>query len=79
MTVVCLIALHSYKQELSVVVTDVCGWWGGCEAVKLWVGEAEKTLSGHTPLASSMDIVEQQKRNVEVRQSDIYPTYLISV
>ena len=57
----------SYKQELSDVVTDVCGWWGGCEAVMVWLDEAEKTLSSHTPLASSMDIVGQQKRNIEVR------------
>ena len=48
------------------MVTDVCGWWGGCAAVKVWLEEAEKTLSAHTPLASSMDIVEQQKRNIEV-------------
>ena len=58
--------VYSYKQELSDVVSDVCGWWGGCEAVKVWMDGAEKTLSTHTPLASSMDIVQQQKRNIEV-------------
>lgn len=42
------------------------GWWGGCEAVKVWLDDAEKTLSGHTPLASSVDILEQQKRSIEV-------------
>ena len=47
-------------------MSDVCGWWGGCDTVKVWMGEAEKTLSTHTPLASSMDIVQQQKRNTEV-------------
>lgn len=66
-----MLLYFSYKQELSGVVTDVCGWWGGCEAVKLWLGEAEETLSGDTPLASSMDIVEQQKKKTEVRESDL--------
>lgn len=64
------LALCSYKVELSEVVKDVCGWWGGCDAVKLWLDEAEKTLSGHIPLASSVDIVEQQKRNIEVREGE---------
>lgn len=58
--------MYSYKRELSEVVSDVCGWWGGCEAVKAWLDKAEQALSSHTPLASSMDIVQQQKRNVEV-------------
>ena len=58
--------MHSYKKELCEVVTDVSVWWGGCEAVKLWIDNAEKTLSGHTPLASSMDIVDRQKRDIEV-------------
>lgn len=48
------------------MVTEVSVWWGGCEAVNLWLGEAEKTLSGHTPLASSMDIVNKQKMDIEV-------------
>ena len=60
------ICVYSYKQELSGVVSDVCGWWGGCEAVKVWMDEAENKLSADTPLASSMDIVQQQKRNIEV-------------
>ena len=34
--------------------------------MKLWIDNAEKTLSGHTPLASSMDIVDRQKRDIEV-------------
>ena len=38
--------------------------------MKLWLDEAEKTLSCHTPLASSVDIVEQQKRNTEVEECD---------
>ena len=64
---VCVLCVCSYKQELSDVVSDVCGWWGGCEAVKVWLDGAEKTLSADTPLASSMDIVQQQKRSIEVR------------
>ena len=34
--------------------------------MKVWLDDAEKTLSGHTPLASSVDILEQQKRSIEV-------------
>ena len=63
------VCVCSYKQELSDVVSDVSGWWGGCEAVKVWMDGAEKTLSADTPLASSMDIVQQQKRNIEVKRN----------
>ena len=54
------------------MVSDVSGWWGGCEAVKVWIDGAEKTLSADTPLASSMDIVQQQKRNIEVKRNYFY-------
>lgn len=57
---------YSYQQDLSDVVNNVCGWWGGCEAMKVWMDEAEKMLSAHTPLASSVDIVQEQKRSIEV-------------
>ena len=51
------------------MVSDVSEWWGGCEAMKVWMDGAEKTLSADTPLASSMDIVQQQKRNIEVKRN----------
>ena len=56
----------SYKQELSEVVTDVCGWWGGCVGVKRWVGEVEGRLVDQRPLAGSVNIVEEQRNSVQV-------------
>ena len=61
-----LIFCSSYKQELSEVVTDVCGWWGGCVGVKRWTGEVEGRLVDQRPLAGSVDIVEEQRNSVQV-------------
>ena len=60
------LSLHRYKQELSDVTSDLSGWWGGCEGVTQWMSDAEKTLSGNKPLASSVDIVKEQKTDIEV-------------
>ena len=61
----------SYKQELSEVVTDVCGWWGGCVGVKRWTGEVEGRLVDQRPLAGSVDIVEEQRNSVQVGASEL--------
>ena len=58
--------VSSYKLELSEVVTDVCGWWGGCVGVKRWTGEVEGRLVDQRPLAGSVDIVEEQRNSVQV-------------
>ena len=58
--------LCSRQEELSSVMKDVGTWWSGCEEGYRWLEETEADMVTHKPLASSLDIIEQQKKNVQV-------------
>ena len=64
---VCLfVCLFRFESELGGVVDGVGEWWGGCEEMCQWLGEAEESLIAHKPLASSLNIIQQQKNSVQV-------------
>lgn len=44
----------------------MCGWWGGCEGLRQWAEEALRELADDKPLASNIDILENQKRKLQV-------------
>ena len=61
-----LSSLCSRQQELSEVMKEVGVWWGGCDQTSTWLADTEGNLIVHKPLASSLDIIEQQKTSVQV-------------
>lgn len=48
------------------MVESVGTWWSGCEEVSRWLGDTERDMVTHRPLASSLDIIEKQKTSVQV-------------
>ena len=62
------VCLFRFESELVGVVGGVGEWWGPCEEMCQWLGEAEESLVAHKPLASSLDIIQQQKQSVQVRR-----------
>ena len=61
-----LLSPHSYKDELSLVVSNVGEWWGECVEVMGWLGEVEQTLTNQRPLAGSVTLLEDQKNTIQV-------------
>ena len=49
------------------MIEGVGQWWGGCEGTSHWLGDTESDMVTHKPLASSLTIIEQQKKSVQVR------------
>ena len=56
----------SHQQELSGMIERVDEWWSVCEEVCHWLSDTEKKLVTHKPLASSTDLIEQQKNSLQV-------------
>ena len=48
------------------MIRELSGWWSGCDGVCVWLGEVEETMVSHKPLASSMDIIDQQMKTLQV-------------